>query len=161
MNPVLPIEVDGVPIDYLRPRTGEEHLAEALGAPVGTILDAPRLVYTKLKASRLRNRGDVAGLVNAGLDVEACRAYLVAHAPDLVAAFDELLHAHIVVHDDDRMRGRRGARMAGRGFSWKALTSTLLLVPASLTMPGATPSAAQQNSRESGGPEGTRYPCLS
>jgi hypothetical protein len=90
MNPALPIEVDGVPIDYLTPKTGEEHLAEALGTAVGAFLDAPRLVYTKLKASRLRDRGDVAGLVNAGLDVEACRAYLIAHAADLVAAFDEL-----------------------------------------------------------------------
>jgi hypothetical protein len=91
MNPALPIEVDGVPIDYLSPKTGEEHLAEALGTPVGAFLDAPRLVYTKLKASRLRDRGDVAGLINAGLDVEACRTYLVAHASDLVAAFDELV----------------------------------------------------------------------
>jgi hypothetical protein len=56
-----------------------------------SFLDALRLVYKKLKASRLRDRGDVAGLINAGLDVEACRAYLVAHAPELVAAFDELV----------------------------------------------------------------------
>jgi hypothetical protein len=35
MNPALPIEVDGVPIDYLTPKTGEEPLAEALGTAVG------------------------------------------------------------------------------------------------------------------------------
>jgi hypothetical protein len=45
----------------------------------------------KLKASRLRDRSDVAGLVNAGLDVDACRAYLVANAPARVAGFDELV----------------------------------------------------------------------
>lgn len=91
MNPALPIEVNGVPIDYLSPRAGEEHLAEALATPAGTFVDAPRLMYMKLRTSRLRDRGDVAGLVNAGVDVDACRAYLVTHAPDLVAAFDDLV----------------------------------------------------------------------
>jgi len=91
MNPALPIEVNGVPIDYLSARAGEEHLAEALTEPPGSFVDAPRLVYMKLKASRLRDRGDVAGMINAGADVDACRSYLVAHAPDLVDAFDEVV----------------------------------------------------------------------
>ncbi|MBY0495144.1 MAG: hypothetical protein K2Y23_13115 [Cyanobacteria bacterium] len=92
MNVALPIEVNGVPIDYLSPRDGEEHLAAALAAPPGAPVDAARLVYMKLKASRLRDRGDIVGLVNAGLDVEACRRYLVSHAPGLVAPFDDLVH---------------------------------------------------------------------
>ena len=36
-------------------------------------------------------RGDVADLVNAGIDVDACRAYLVAHAPQLVPDFDTVV----------------------------------------------------------------------
>lgn len=91
MNPRLPIEVNGVPIDYLSPREGEQHLASALDGSPGACVDAARLIYMKLKASRLRDRGDIVGLVNAGVDVEACRAYLVAHAPGLVTAFDDLV----------------------------------------------------------------------
>jgi hypothetical protein len=90
MNPALPIEVNGVPIDYLSAREGEEHLAAVLIETPGAFLDAPRLVYMKLVASRLRDRSDVAGLINAGVDVDACRAYLVAHAPQLVDLFDDL-----------------------------------------------------------------------
>ena len=91
MNPALPIEVNGVAIDYLSPRPGEDHLAAALGAPPGSFIDAPRLVYLKLKAARLQDRADVGNLVKAGLDVGACRAYLVAHAPAMVARFDALV----------------------------------------------------------------------
>jgi len=45
----------------------------------------------KLKASRLQDRADVGGLVKAGLDVAACKAYLATNAPALVAAFDALV----------------------------------------------------------------------
>ncbi len=91
MNPALPIEVNGVAIDYLSPRPGEEHLAAALAAPPGSVIDVARLVYMKLKASRLQDRADIGGLVKAGLDVDACRAYLAANAPPFVARFDDLV----------------------------------------------------------------------
>lgn len=90
MNPALPIEVNGVAIDYLSPRPGEDHLAVALGAPPGTFIDVARLVYMKVKASRLQDRADVAELVK-GLDVDACRAYLSTNAPALVMSFDDLV----------------------------------------------------------------------
>lgn len=90
MNPAIPIEVNGVAIDYLSARPDEAHLAAALLDSPGFI-DVARLVYMKLKASRLQDRADVGGLVKAGLDVDACRAYLVAHAPALVARFDALV----------------------------------------------------------------------
>ncbi len=89
MNPALPIEVNGVAIDYFSPREGEEHLAEALAEPFNSIIDAPRLVYMKLKASRLRDRTDVVELIKRGIDVAVCRAYLTAHAAALVQPFDE------------------------------------------------------------------------
>ncbi len=91
MNPALPIAVNGVAIDYLSPRPDEDHLAAALAEAPGSILDVARLVYMKLKASRLQDRADIGGLVKAGLDVGRCRAYLLAHAPALVARFDELV----------------------------------------------------------------------
>ena len=89
MNPALPIEVNGVAIDYLSPRDDEGHLAEALAEPTNAIIDAARLVYMKLRASRLRDRTDVVELIKRGLDVGACRVYLVAHAPALIAAFED------------------------------------------------------------------------
>jgi hypothetical protein len=33
----------------------------------------------------------VAGLVNAGIDVEATRAYLQTHAPELLGMFEEIV----------------------------------------------------------------------
>jgi hypothetical protein len=91
MNPAIPIEVNGVAIDYLSPRPGEDHLAVALAESPGSFIDVARLVYMKIKASRLQDRADVAGLVKAGLDVDACRAYLGTNAPALVATFDDLV----------------------------------------------------------------------
>lgn len=91
MNAAIPIEVDGVAIDYLSPRPGEDHLATALAKPPGTFIDAARLVYMKVKASRLQDRADVAGLVKAGLDVDECRAYLATNAPALAGTFEDLV----------------------------------------------------------------------
>ena len=93
MNPALPIEVNGVAIDYLSPRAGEDHLAAALEAEPGTFIDVARLVYMKLKASRLQDRADIGGLVKTGLDVDACRIYLAANAPALLPRFDDLVTA--------------------------------------------------------------------
>ncbi len=91
MNPAIPIEVNGVAIDYLTARPGEDHLGAVLSEPPGSFIDVMRLVYMKLKASRLQDRADVARLVKAGLDVEGCRDYLSEHAPALVAALDKVV----------------------------------------------------------------------
>ena len=91
MNPAIPIAVNGVAIDYLSPRPDEGHLASALAAPPGTFIDVARLVYMKLKASRMQDRADVVALIKTGQDVDACRAYLSSNAPALVAAFDDLV----------------------------------------------------------------------
>lgn len=91
MNPALPIEVNGVAVDYLSPRPDEGHLAAALAASPGSFIDPARLVYMKLRASRLQDRADVGGLVKMGLDVDGCRAYLATNAPSLVAPFDALV----------------------------------------------------------------------
>ena len=98
MNPALPIEVNGVAIDYLSPRKDEEHLAAALAEPFNSIIDAPRLVYMKLKASRLRDRTDVVELIKRGLDVDACRTYLTAHATALIQSLDDAV-AHAIAEE--------------------------------------------------------------
>jgi len=38
---------------------------------------------------RAEGRTDVIELVKAGLDVDRCRAYLLAHAPTFVGEFDD------------------------------------------------------------------------
>lgn len=93
MNPAIPIAVNGVAIDYLAPRSDEDHLAVALAEPPGTFIDVPRLIYMKLRASRMQDRADVVALIKSGQDVDACRVYLTANAPALVATFDDLVAA--------------------------------------------------------------------
>jgi hypothetical protein len=95
MNPALPIAVNGVAIDYLSPRAGEDHLAAALSGASGSFIDVARLVYMKLKAFRFQDQADIAGLVKSGLDVELCRAYLAEHASALVPSFDHLVNRAI------------------------------------------------------------------
>jgi hypothetical protein len=51
-------------------------------------MEGPPLVYMKLKSPRHKDRTDVIELIKGGLDVEACRAYLVTNAPPFVAEPD-------------------------------------------------------------------------
>jgi hypothetical protein len=89
LRPGVPFQVDGVAVDFLSPDESEPFLEATLSADAGTIIDAPPLIYMKLKAGRQRDRADVVELIKASLDVDRCRAYLVANAPALVASFDE------------------------------------------------------------------------
>ncbi len=86
----VPFQVNGIAIDFISPGSGEEFLEAVLEAPHGSIVEAPPLIYLKLKASRLKDQVDVIELIKASIDIEACRAYLVEHAPHLVARFDAL-----------------------------------------------------------------------
>lgn len=88
LAPGIPFQVDGVPIDYLVASEEDAHLAAALEGSFGAALDAPRLVYMKLKANRLRDQLDVVELIKAGVDRDACRSYLQTHAQHLVELFD-------------------------------------------------------------------------
>ena len=85
----VPFQVGEVAIDFLSPGPGEAFLEAALTGTPGTFIDAPRLVYLKLKSPRLKDRADVVELVKAGIDASACRTFLTAHAPALVDAFDD------------------------------------------------------------------------
>lgn len=89
MRPEIPFQVDGVAVDLLSPEADEDFLEATLAAPPGSIMEAPPLVYMKLKSPRRKDQADVVELIKGGIDVKACRAYLVAHAPSFVAAFDE------------------------------------------------------------------------
>ena len=89
MKPGVPIQINGVAIDLLSVQDGEDHLASALAAPMGSMIEAPQLVYLKLKSPRLKDRVDVVELVKAGIDLRACRSYLAANAPGMVAMFED------------------------------------------------------------------------
>lgn len=91
MKPGVPIQVHGVAIDLLSVQAGEEHLRSALEAPMGSMIEAPQLIYMKLKSPRQKDRADVVELVKAGVELDPCRRYLTAHAPALVAVFEDLV----------------------------------------------------------------------
>lgn len=91
LRPGIPFQVNGVAIDLLSPSADEAFLEESLAAPPGSMVEAPPLVYLKLKSPRHKDRTDVIELVKAGIDADACRAYLSANAPAYLAAFEEAL----------------------------------------------------------------------
>ena len=58
-----------------------------------TVISPGALAYMKLRAGRMRDRSDLAELVKAGLDLDAVRAYLGAHAPEMKEAFEKIVEA--------------------------------------------------------------------
>ena len=88
MRPGIPFQVNGVAVDLLSPESGEDFLEATLAAPPGTMMEAASLVYMKRKSPRRKDEVDVIELIKGGIDTRVCRAYLVAHAPAFVAAFD-------------------------------------------------------------------------
>jgi hypothetical protein len=91
MRPEIPFQVNGVAVDLLSPEAGEDFLEATLAAPPGTMMEAPPLVYMKLKSPRRKDQVDVIEMIKGGIDTKRCREYLAAHAPAFVATFDESL----------------------------------------------------------------------
>lgn len=94
-RPGVPIEVDGVRIDYLSPVALGPQLEEVLDQPSRSqglaVVPIEALIYMKLRARRRQDLLDVVELVNAGADVRRVRQYLEQYAGDLVAMFDGLV----------------------------------------------------------------------
>jgi hypothetical protein len=88
MKPGVPIQVAGVTVDCLSIGEDEGHLEAALGQPVAP---AEALAYLKLKSPRSKDRSDLVELVKAGFDTERVRAYLAAHAPELLPKLDDVI----------------------------------------------------------------------
>lgn len=92
----VPVEVDGIRIDYLSPTS--------LGPQVEAVLDHPPtseglaivpievLIYMKLIAKRPKDLVDVIELVKAGADLPSVRNYLKQYADDLTPTFEELVN---------------------------------------------------------------------
>jgi hypothetical protein len=94
-KPGVPIEVDGVRIDYLSPISLGSHLEVVLDHPPVNeglaIVPIEVLIYMKLAAKRRRDLVDVIELVKVGADVKSVRDYLRHYASDLVPLFEELV----------------------------------------------------------------------
>jgi hypothetical protein len=92
----VPIEVDGVRIDYLSPIALGPQLEEVLDHPPMNeglaIVPIEALIYMKLVARRRRDLVDVVELIKAGADVNRVRDYLAQYAHDLVPSFQELVN---------------------------------------------------------------------
>jgi len=94
-RPGVPIEVDGVRIDYLSPVALGPQLEEVLNDPSRSqglaVVPIEALIYMKLRARRRQDLLDVVELIKAGADVRRVRRYLEQYAGDLVAVFDGLV----------------------------------------------------------------------
>jgi len=92
----VPIEVDGVRIDYLSPVSLGAQLEEVLDHPPMNeglaIVPIEVLIYMKLAAKRRRDLVDVIELVKVGADLNLVRDYLRQYAGDLVPQFEELVN---------------------------------------------------------------------
>ncbi|MBO0720676.1 MAG: hypothetical protein J2P41_07635 [Blastocatellia bacterium] len=92
----VPIEVDGIRIDYLSPAS--------LGPQMEAVLDNPQLseglpvvpiealIYMKLVAKRRRDLVDIIELIKTGPDLTRVRDYLKQYADDLLPLFEELVN---------------------------------------------------------------------
>ena len=89
MRQEIPFQVNGVAVDLLSPDATESFLEQALTAPPGSMMEAPPLVYLKLKSPRRKDQVDIIEMIKGGIDTKRCREYLVAHAKAFVPAFDE------------------------------------------------------------------------
>lgn len=90
----VPIEVDGIRIDYLSPASLGPQMEQILDHPPMSeglpIVPIEALIYMKLVAKRRKDLVDVVELVKAGADVTLARDYLKQYAVDLVPMFEEL-----------------------------------------------------------------------
>lgn len=91
----VPIEVDGIRIDYLSPTSLGSQMEEVLNHPPMSeglaVVPIEALIYMKLVAKRRKDLVDVIELVKAGADLKLVRDYLRQYAGDLVLLFEELV----------------------------------------------------------------------
>ncbi|MDQ3009430.1 MAG: hypothetical protein M3X11_01805 [Acidobacteriota bacterium] len=92
----VPIEVDGIRIDYLSPTSLGTQLEEVLNHPSMSeglaVVPVEVLIYMKLVAERRKDMVDVIELVRAGADLTCVRNYLKQYAGDLLLMFEDLVN---------------------------------------------------------------------
>ncbi len=91
----VPIEVDGIRIDYLSPVSLGKQLEKVLDNPIFSeniaIVPIEVLIYMKLVARRRKDQLDVVELIKAGVEVKFVQSYLEQYANDLIPLFEELV----------------------------------------------------------------------
>ncbi len=91
----VPIEVDGIRIDYLSPVGLGSQLEETLNHPPISegiaLVPVEVLIYMKLAANRRRDQLDIVELVKAGVGLKQVQSYLEQYASDLVPLFAALV----------------------------------------------------------------------
>jgi len=92
----VPIEVEGIRIDYLSPVSLGHQVEEALEKPVTSeglaVVPIETLIYMKLVAKRRKDLVDIVELIKAGADLKRVRDYLKLYASDLTPVFEELVN---------------------------------------------------------------------
>lgn len=87
----VPIEVDGIRIDYLSPVALGAQLEEILNHPPVSeglpVVPVEALIYMKIVAKRRKDLVDIVELLKAGADMTRTRAYLKQYAGDLLPLF--------------------------------------------------------------------------
>lgn len=95
-KPGVPIEVDGIRIDYLSSYSLGSQMEEVLdNASISegvAVVPIEVLIYMKLVARRRKDQVDVIELIKFGADLKRVRHYLEQYASDLVPFFEELLN---------------------------------------------------------------------
>ncbi len=90
----VPIEVDGIKIDYLSTVSLGSQIERVFEeAPVSQgipIVPIEVLIYMKLVAKRRKDQLDVVELVKAGANIKRIRYYLEQYASNLLPLFEEL-----------------------------------------------------------------------
>ncbi len=86
----IPIQVGGVAVALLSARANGCEDALVATPPSGGVPVAPLpvLIQLKLRSPRPRDLNDVTELIRLGIERDAIRADLLAHAPELVEKWD-------------------------------------------------------------------------
>ena len=91
----VPIEVNGIRIDYVSPASLGPQMEEVLDHPAISeglaVVPIETLIYMKLAAKRRKDLVDVVELVKSGADVARVRDYIRRYADDLTPVFEELV----------------------------------------------------------------------
>jgi hypothetical protein len=91
----VPIQVNGIQVDYLSALSLGEHLIKDLEHPSVCdglpVISIESLIYMKLIARRRQDQLDIIKLLQAGANVRSIRKYLEEYADDQLPLFEELL----------------------------------------------------------------------
>jgi hypothetical protein len=99
MKAGMPIQVDGVMVDFLSAKTMNVPLDAETRESRVPIAPISVLVHLKLLSPRRKDAADVVELVKVGIDTGVVRAYLEARAPELLGKWEESVAAAVAEED--------------------------------------------------------------